>query len=213
MYPSTCYMKNNFVCFCFVKMYFSLSLQIVYGRTLQNGTKLAYRLNGEKFTLFLSVCVSQACPQTRCVQRIRVKTSSAQRIILTPVCCWFSALLNFLEWGGKQSWKLWSWSENSLSSVSCAGFFVFTACTALFGVAMSPLGPKVGLNLPFSWVYDHYLHLASASALISLVMAVLLYFYSFRDGAILASGGNTGKMELSWLVVATQVRSVFLAQL
>lgn len=45
---------------------------------------------------------------------------------------------------------------------------------------------------PLSYAYDHFLELAVATALISVVLSVYVYARSFRPGTLLAEGGNTG---------------------
>ena len=47
-------------------------------------------------------------------------------------------------------------------------------------------------KVPVSFVYQRYLAFASAAMLFSAILSVYLYVRSFRDGALLALGGNTG---------------------
>ena len=45
----------------------------------------------------------------------------------------------------------------------------------------------------FLWIADHYFTLATSSMIVSVVMSVFLYLYSYRsDQVILAKGGNSG---------------------
>jgi delta14-sterol reductase len=45
---------------------------------------------------------------------------------------------------------------------------------------------------PLSWVYDHYVQLATGAVAFSALMSGFLYYKSFAPGALLAAGGNTG---------------------
>ena len=47
-------------------------------------------------------------------------------------------------------------------------------------------------QLDLGWVYDNFLPLLSASVAFSWVLSFYLYAASFRSGALLAKGGNTG---------------------
>mmetsp|Transcript_20735 Transcript_20735/g.21388 ORF Transcript_20735/g.21388 Transcript_20735/m.21388 type:complete len:441 (+) Transcript_20735:12-1334(+) len=47
-------------------------------------------------------------------------------------------------------------------------------------------------SLPLYLVYDHYVGLITSSILFSLALAIYLYATSFKNGAILAKGGNSG---------------------
>lgn len=44
----------------------------------------------------------------------------------------------------------------------------------------------------FTWIYEHWTGLVSASIIYSFVHATILYVASFREGALLALGGNSG---------------------
>lgn len=56
------------------------------------------------------------------------------------------------------------------------------------------------LKVPVTFVYDRYLAFAVAATVLSFVMAMYLYARSFRDGALLALGGNTGSPIHDWFV-------------
>lgn len=45
---------------------------------------------------------------------------------------------------------------------------------------------------PLSWCYDHFAELAVATALLSYALSLALYAASFKRGALLAEGGNSG---------------------
>ncbi|KAI8055831.1 ERG4/ERG24 ergosterol biosynthesis protein [Syncephalis plumigaleata] len=45
---------------------------------------------------------------------------------------------------------------------------------------------------PFKYLYTHMIHFVAAAFLISAVFSLFLYLKSFRNGALLALGGNTG---------------------
>jgi len=49
--------------------------------------------------------------------------------------------------------------------------------------------PLLGLRL--SWLYDHYLQLATASCALSTLLSVYSYAVSFNTGCMLAEGGNS----------------------
>ena len=55
-------------------------------------------------------------------------------------------------------------------------------------------GDKIGFQIDPVYVYDNYLQLAVAATFVSLLLSIFLYAYSFRDGAMLAAGGNTGML-------------------
>eukprot|EP00048_Salpingoeca_helianthica_P014594 m.222486 g.222486 ORF g.222486 m.222486 type:complete len:424 (-) comp16040_c0_seq1:24-1295(-) len=46
--------------------------------------------------------------------------------------------------------------------------------------------------LPVTFIYDHYVHLLTASILFSFALSFYLYASSFKSGALLAEGGNSG---------------------
>lgn len=51
-------------------------------------------------------------------------------------------------------------------------------------------------QLPLAWVYNNFLPLLSASVAFSWALSFYLYASSFRPGALLAKGGNTGALPL-----------------
>lgn len=46
----------------------------------------------------------------------------------------------------------------------------------------------------FSWIYDHWVPLMSASLAMSIVQATWVYVWSFFSGELLALGGNSGNL-------------------
>lgn len=60
--------------------------------------------------------------------------------------------------------------------------------------------PRFGANgqlsgfgpVPMAWVYDHFAELAVTTALLSYALSAYLYASSFKKGALLAEGGNSG---------------------
>ena len=56
------------------------------------------------------------------------------------------------------------------------------------------------LDVPVSFVYDHYLAFAVASIVLSFVLAFYLYAKSFTKGAVLALGGNSGNVVYDWFI-------------
>ncbi|PIL22612.1 hypothetical protein GSI_15302 [Ganoderma sinense ZZ0214-1] len=66
-----------------------------------------------------------------------------------------------------------------------------------FPTALLALGIAVGIVYqkgpePLTFVYTHWVGLLTASTIMSLVQAFVCYVASFREGALLALGGNTG---------------------
>jgi len=54
-------------------------------------------------------------------------------------------------------------------------------------------GSVVGFGpVPMAYAYDHFIQLAVATALLSYSLSLYLYFRSFKKGALLAEGGNSG---------------------
>ncbi|KAG8462274.1 hypothetical protein KFE25_012094 [Diacronema lutheri] len=57
----------------------------------------------------------------------------------------------------------------------------------------APDGSLAGFGpVPMAYAYDHFAELAVATAVLSYALSVYLYASSFRKGALLAEGGNTG---------------------
>ncbi|EJU05623.1 ERG4/ERG24 ergosterol biosynthesis protein [Dacryopinax primogenitus] len=74
-----------------------------------------------------------------------------------------------------------------------------------FATALLTLGLVAGTiyrygPLSFIFIYDHYLALISASIVMSLVQAFTVYYLSFRNGALLALGGNSGNYLYDWFI-------------
>ena len=74
------------------------------------------------------------------------------------------------------------------------GLFAFVVSHVAFLVAYFYFG------VPVSFVYDHYLALTAASIVFSLVLSLYLYLRSFRHGALLALGGNSGSVVYDWFI-------------
>ena len=55
-------------------------------------------------------------------------------------------------------------------------------------------------KVPVSFVYVHYLALASAAVIFSFILSVYLYARSFRKGSLLALGGNSGNFVYDWFM-------------
>ncbi|KZT58978.1 ERG4/ERG24 ergosterol biosynthesis protein [Calocera cornea HHB12733] len=54
--------------------------------------------------------------------------------------------------------------------------------------------------LAFLYIYDHWLALVSASVVFAIFQACAVYALSFRKGALLALGGNTGNVLYDWFI-------------
>ncbi len=66
----------------------------------------------------------------------------------------------------------------------------FATLLLLFGISAGVLwrhGPQ-----PFTIIYEKWVELLTASTLMSFALALGCYLASFRDGALLALGGNSG---------------------
>eukprot|EP00040_Diaphanoeca_grandis_P025504 m.141328 g.141328 ORF g.141328 m.141328 type:complete len:470 (-) comp30181_c0_seq1:33-1442(-) len=62
-------------------------------------------------------------------------------------------------------------------------------------------GSFVGFtSFKLSWCYDHYLELVTACLTYALIMSFLVYAASFRRGAMLAEGGNTGNVVYDFFI-------------
>lgn len=55
-------------------------------------------------------------------------------------------------------------------------------------------------KVPVTFVYDHFLALATAAFVFSFALAVYLYVRSFRSDALLALGGNSGNLIYDWFI-------------
>ncbi len=70
------------------------------------------------------------------------------------------------------------------------GHAAFASMLLLFGIVAGVLwrhGPQ-----PFTIIYEKWVELLTASTLMSFALALGCYLASFRDGALLALGGNSG---------------------
>ena len=56
------------------------------------------------------------------------------------------------------------------------------------------------LDAPVTFVYDHYLALATSSIVFSAILSIFLYIKSFSDEAMLAEGGNTGNVVYDFFI-------------
>ena len=83
-------------------------------------------------------------------------------------------------------------ADGSRLSYRMNGFHAFVISHILFGVLYYYCG--------VSFVYNNYLALATASFVVSFVLAVYMYFKSFARGALLAPGGNSGNMVYNWFM-------------
>ena len=70
-------------------------------------------------------------------------------------------------------------------------FWVSLLCVCFFP-NFGENGLVQGTLFELSYAYDHYVHLATASLLISIVLSGYLYVRSFASGALLAPHGNSG---------------------
>ncbi|KZO95870.1 ERG4/ERG24 ergosterol biosynthesis protein [Calocera viscosa TUFC12733] len=74
-----------------------------------------------------------------------------------------------------------------------------------FACGLLTLGLVVGIilhhgPLSFTYIYDHYLALVSASIVFAFFQACAVYALSFRKGALLALGGNSGNVLYDWFI-------------
>ena len=74
------------------------------------------------------------------------------------------------------------------------GLYAFTFSHILFIVGYCVF------KVPVTFVYDHFLALAAAATVFSLLLAIYLYVRSFRSGALLAVGGNSGHFIYDWFI-------------
>ncbi|KAJ3316545.1 erg24, C-14 sterol reductase, partial [Gonapodya sp. JEL0774] len=98
---------------------------------------------------------------------------------------WFVLLFYILpgEWvpgtelrnGKRLQYKINAWSSFLVTAI--------TVATVTYFVGFSP----------FLWITDHFVGLMTASVVYCMVQAIYLYASSFRKGALLALGGNSGK--------------------
>jgi len=74
-----------------------------------------------------------------------------------------------------------------------------------FATALLTVGVVAGLiyrngPLHFTYIYDNWLALVTSSALVAFVQAMLVYINSYRKGALLALGGNSGNIFYDWFI-------------
>lgn len=78
-------------------------------------------------------------------------------------------------------------------------YFLYPAFQA-FLVTAIVAGVAVVLRLPLSYMYDHFLQFAVASALLSLALSIFLYIKSLAASeSALAPGGNSGTVHRPFL--------------
>lgn len=74
---------------------------------------------------------------------------------------------------------------------------------ALYAFALAHILFIIGycvFKVPVTYVYDHYLALATAATVFSFLLAGYLYARSFRRGALLAVGGNSHNAIYDWFI-------------
>ena len=74
------------------------------------------------------------------------------------------------------------------------GIHAFVVSHVIFGIGY------FYFQVPVSFVYDHYLALAMAATVFSVILAVYLYWKSYEQGALLALGGNSGNAIYDWFI-------------
>lgn len=80
-----------------------------------------------------------------------------------------------------------------------AGFYTLVLTLGLsVGIILQPGGAEL-----FTYAYDHWVPLVSASFAMSVIQAVFVYVNSFYSGELLALGGNSGVVpyDVSWSLV------------
>ena len=103
-----------------------------------------------------------------------------------PIGCWFLFhLLIYLSPLGKTVRGSKVRNGNNLQ-YKINGLYGYLLAHVIFVVGYC------AYKVPVSFVYHHYLAFASAAMLFSAILSVYLYVRSFRSGALLALGGNTG---------------------
>ncbi|KAF5390773.1 hypothetical protein D9757_004544 [Collybiopsis confluens] len=74
-----------------------------------------------------------------------------------------------------------------------------------FSTLLLSLGLAVGIIVrygpeKFTFLYEHWVGLVTASTLMSIFQAFFVYAMSFRQGALLATGGNSGNFIYDWYI-------------
>ena len=81
-----------------------------------------------------------------------------------------------------------SWSDVCVVCV-CAAFSTFLLAMGVVCGIILRHGPEA-----FTFIYDRWVGLVTASMLVATIQAVYCYASSFRSGKLLALGGNTGNV-------------------
>lgn len=83
-----------------------------------------------------------------------------------------------------------AWQMSPPRGVWTDGHVAFSTALLTFGVVAGVIyryGPQ-----PLTFIYEHWVGLVTASIVMSVVQALWCYLSSFRQGALLALGGNSG---------------------
>ncbi|XP_065183875.1 delta(14)-sterol reductase TM7SF2-like [Sycon ciliatum] len=122
---------------------------------------------------------------------------SWKALMIVDVWLAFHAFLYCLDIG----WVQWGQPLRDGSKlpyrISALQTFVIT-CVVFLGSVF--YGDRVHLRINPVYVYENYLQLAFAATMVSLVLSIFLYAYSFRQGAMCAEGGNTGNMVYDFFI-------------
>lgn len=113
---------------------------------------------------------------------------------LTIIVAWFllQAILSLLPIGKvTKGTKL---RDGAQLTYRMNAFYAFVVSHVAFLVAY------FYFDLQVSFVYDHYLALAIAAMIFSFVLSAYLYVRSFRAGALLSLGGNSGNTVYDWFM-------------
>ena len=116
------------------------------------------------------------------------------RHALTIVVTWFvfQVLLSLIPIG--RTVKGTKIRDGSQLTYRLNAFHAFVISHIFFAIAY------FYFDLPVSFVSDHYLALATASMLFSILLAFYLYMRSFRPGSLLSLGGNSGYAVYDWFI-------------
>jgi hypothetical protein len=94
-----------------------------------------------------------------------------------------------LRTGGKLKYRL-----NGLLAMAVS------IAVLMFGnVSVTDSVPHFG-RFPIEWLYDHFISIITASVVVSYGFSIVLYLASFRKGAILAEGGDSGWMVYDFFI-------------
>ena len=72
--------------------------------------------------------------------------------------------------------------------------FWISLAVMIFTPNFDSRGSASGTLFDLSYLYDHYIHLATSALLIALMLTIYLYVRSFRKGAVLAPHGDSGNV-------------------